>query len=519
MRFGYISWLFGLLAIAVAKPECTTLGDCCSSSRISDLILPNGRVLGVSASTVIEYHSQDTTISFCNVTVTYTHPGWNDTIHTTVWLPQPADWNGRLQGTGGGGYAATMGDPYQVPAVAGGYVAVATDSGHAPVDDVTWVLDSAQGLNWALIEDFASVSLNDAAVLGKQVTNRFYGQDPHHSYWNGCSTGGRQGLMLAQRYPNAYDGIVAAAPAINMPMFSVAGYWPQFVMNQLQHYPPPCVFDAITTAAVDSCDGMDGVQDGIISAPELCLFNPHDLVDREVDCNGVPVIITEKDALIVKKAWEGPRTADGLHLWHGLNPGTPLSKDPISTLASTSCTTTTNCTGNPNPTVTGWIKHFVLQKPSFDLTSLDFQQYVELFQHSTTKFDHVIGTNDPDLSAFKDAGGKMITWHGLTDEVIFPGGTEDYYNEVEALDPSLRDFYLYFGAPGVGHCYGGSGAAPVDPLAAVVSWVENGTAPYFLEAVAQDAARDKHLCPYPLVSVYNGGDPNKAYSYDCEASF
>lgn len=137
-----------------------------------------------------------------------------------------------------------------------------------------------------LLKDFASVALNDAAVVAKDFTREFYGHGPRYSYWNGCSTGGRQGLMLAQRYPTAYDGILANAPAINWPEFIVAEYWPQFVMNQMNTHPPPCVIDAITAAAVKACDGNDGVKDAVISEPSRCQFNASTTVSQKVNCSG-----------------------------------------------------------------------------------------------------------------------------------------------------------------------------------------------------------------------------------------
>ncbi|KAI9931158.1 hypothetical protein ASPWEDRAFT_34312 [Aspergillus wentii DTO 134E9] len=486
----------------------------CSSS-IAHPKVPQGKVLDLTAASVTNYQSGDSTLSFCNVTVTYTHPGWNDTIHVTVWLPL-SNWNERLQGSGGGGYAMRSDDDTLAEAVGLNYAVVATDGGHTPVspNSESWSLDASGNVNMPLLKDFAYVALNDAAIIGKNVTNSFYGHGPRYSYWNGCSTGGRQGLMLAQRYPTAYNGIMAAAPAINWPSFIVAEYWPQFVMNQLNTYPSACVLDSITNATIKACDEIDGVKDGVISAPDLCQFDPLTTVGQKVDCNGSSVSITKNDALVIKKTWEGLRSTNGSFLWYGLDKGAPLSG-----LAGTTCSSPSNCTGSPFSISADWISRFILQDPSVDLTRLSHEDLIKIFTELKICYSSIIGIDNPDLSAFKQAGGKMITWHGLADQLIFPNGTMQYYNRVEDKDSSVRDFYRFFEAPGVEHCRGGNGYVPVDPLDSVVSWVEEGTAPETIAAATTDGAKHRNLCPYPLVSVYKGGDEKEASSYECRKSY
>lgn len=183
--------------------------------------LPTPSVYGASILSLdaVESNFQSTTITFCNVTLTYTHPGQNDLIK--VWLGLPSMWNGRFQGVGGGGW--TTGFPSSmVPAISQGYAAASTDGGHDGVGQTpqraladSWALNSPGNIDLYALQNFASVALNDMTVLGKQLTEAYYGKRISKSYWVGCSTGGRQGLMLAQRYPDAYDGILAHAPAIN----------------------------------------------------------------------------------------------------------------------------------------------------------------------------------------------------------------------------------------------------------------------------------------------------------------
>jgi hypothetical protein len=219
ISFSRPSAIISLIA-SIALPQAT-ISQVCSPETI-----PYPALFGIEITSLSAYERKDhsidlpfggtlTGLNFCNVSVSYTHPGTDDSINVQVWLPLK-EWNLRFQGTGGGGYAT--GDfTALAPAVAQGYAAVATDGGHAMNigNPETWALVSPGNVNQYLLLDFASVSLNDMTVIGKAITESYYGIPPKYSYWNGCSTGGRQGLMMAQRYPEQYDGILAAAPAIN----------------------------------------------------------------------------------------------------------------------------------------------------------------------------------------------------------------------------------------------------------------------------------------------------------------
>jgi feruloyl esterase len=229
----------------------STLAIRCSPHAFPYPSVPGARFLSLAAAEVKDYSlpsSNLTTLAFCNVTLSYTHPGQGDSINVQVWLPSN-NWNGRFMGTGGGGYNTGTFDSALAPAVALGYSAVSTDGGHAintPVE--SWALVSPGNVNLYLLQDFASVSINDMMIIGKALTESYYGREPKYSYWTGCSTGGRQGMMMAQRYPKGYNGILANAPAFNWASFIVAEYWPQFIMNQLKVYPSTCEFAAITKA-------------------------------------------------------------------------------------------------------------------------------------------------------------------------------------------------------------------------------------------------------------------------------
>jgi hypothetical protein len=288
-------------------------------------------------------------------------------------------------------------------------------------------------------------------------------------------------------------------------------------MSQLGVYPLQCEFDAITAAAVQVCDGLDGLSYGIIAAPEECHFNPHTLVGKSFNCSGVMKNYSSDAAMIVQAAWRGPQTTNGSFLWYGLNPGASFSG-----LLNTTCDAK-SCMGVPFSITEDWIRMFIEQDPAFNDTEISFSKYDTIFHQSNQQYASIIGTDDPDLSSFRDAGGKIITWHGLADQLIFPNGTVNYYNKVMAADPKAQDYYRFFEAPGVAHCGGGIGPVPVQALESLVGWVEKGAVPATLTGVsapdANGTVRLQPLCAYPLVSAYQGGDPAQASSYECMESF
>jgi hypothetical protein len=223
---------------------CPVIGEpACEASSFQNLELHGGQILNltthihtnVSFKAPAEenyYASTVTGLNACEVIITYTHPGYNDTINTVVWLPSPETWTGRLLGAGGGGWSTGPQTNTTLPRAASeGFVAVATDGGHIG-QDISWSLSSPGNVNWVLLDDFSSVALDEAATLGKAVTHTYYGKAASYSYWNGCSQGGRQGYMMAQKYPEQYDGILATAPAIYWNELMMQLFWPQVVMNE-----------------------------------------------------------------------------------------------------------------------------------------------------------------------------------------------------------------------------------------------------------------------------------------------
>jgi hypothetical protein len=469
-------------------------------------------------------------IATCRVHATVTTPGVSDHIGVEVWMPV-SGWNGRFQGVGGSGYQADSPNG-MAAAVSAGYAAAGTDAGHTstapiPFFDGSFALDSQGRLNWPLIEDFAYRGVHDAAVVGKAVTAAYYGAEAAFSYWNGCSTGGRQGLAEAQRYPSDFDGILAGAPAINWHKYVPASLWPQLVMQHVGDFLPTCKFAAFQAAAIAACDRLgDRVEDGVIGDPQSCTFDPTSLVGTSTGCGP----ITAQDAAVVEQIVAGPHTTSGDFLWYGLQWGAPFAGDfPGTGLANTTAVGGT-LVGAPFPVILEYLGTWVQQNPpvpagTWDWTATTSDQFDQLFLQSVEMYGTVMGTDDPDLSGFKAAGGKLIVWHGQADQLIFPQGSVDYYTRVQrSMGRSERkttDFARLFLAPGVTHCGGGTGPQPADPLGQLVDWVEHSTAPGALNGVVPDPSTGavtatRPICMYPNVAAYKGRGPTTdASSFTC----
>lgn len=229
--------------------------------------------------------------------------------------------------------------------------------------------------------------------------------------------------MLAQRFPDAYDGIAAAAPAFNWGQFIPAAAWAQAMMEVTGQFPPKCEMDALTDAVVAACDPLDGVTDGLISDPEACSFDPFAMVGKVVNCTatGEEVTISQASADIANLTWTGPRKANGEFLWYGVDYQARLTGADAPTgttsdlgYASTTCSANGTCVGAPTGLGEGWLQYFVRKDPEWNYTLISsVDEYANMFHASVQQFDSIIGTSDADLSGFRDAGGKLITYHGL----------------------------------------------------------------------------------------------------------
>ena len=376
-------------------------------------------------------------MSFCNVTVTYTHPGQDDFIHVTSWLPTADAWNERIQATGGGGLVAggenfIISHNAMVGAVGTGYVATTTDAGlDQGGDPASWALTSPGNVNLYALQNMGSVSLRDQALIAKSIVQDFYGRPAKYSYFSGCSQGGRQGLMIAQRFPDLYDGIASSAPALSLNSIVATLYWPQLVMALGGAYPHPCELDAITAAAVSHCDGKDGVNDGLISDISTCDFDPFSSVGKTITCaeTNSTMQISKIAAMIANATWSGPVTVGGEPISFGVNVGADISGTvTYQGPAMTSCTTNGTCVGVPNALGPQWLKLFIAKNPDFILGNITHRQFENMIHQGKQQFASLIDASDPDLSGFRAAGGKMVGYHGLVCTVPFHAYKSEAYH-------------------------------------------------------------------------------------------
>ncbi len=486
-----------------------------SCESLAQIDLPNTRV-----QEAVTVPAAGGVPAWCRVTALVSESGDSDTM--TVWIALPLqNWNGRFQGTGGGGFM--VGGPASLtPQVAKGYAAAATDGGLVRDEgdkskppaaiDGSFALTAEGRLNWGLIRDTAYRGIHEMTVTGKAVTLAFYGQAAPRAYFNGCSTGGRQGQMEAQRYPDDYDGILSGAPAVNWTKLHVAQMWGPLTMLETKHVVAPCKLAAATAAAVSACDADDGVNDGIIGNPRQCRYDPRALIGTQSGSCGE---FTADDAEVIRKIWEGPRAMDGSFLWYGLQRGADLSA--LNGSDSTGAAT-------PFPVSLSWWRFFLKQDPAWDWHTLTRSGYELAWMQSVEEYP-LIATDNVDLSAFRQHGGKTILWHGEADQLIYPQGTIDYFERVQRHEggaAAAGNFIRLFMAPGVAHCAGGTGPQPTGQLEALVKWVEQGVAPAALTAESRDKQgqliRSRPLCPFPSVAIYKGsGSTDDARNFTCAA--
>jgi len=448
---------------------------------------------------------QDTTIDSveiaasdgsCRVTATVMHPPATNRIRVFIALPTKT-WNGRFRGTGGGGYAGGSSGSLDGPA-SKGYAVGATDTGNEQ-GTASFAIDAQGRPAWQRMRDNAYIGIHDMTVVGKALTEAFYGRPPRYSYFVGGSTGGRQALTEAQRYPQDYDGILAINPAIARDRYVPAQLWPQVVMHEANNFLSEEKREAATAAAVKACDGADGVVDGVIDDPTRCDYDPTSLVGTLVGQG----TFTSTDARLIREIWDGPRAHDGSFLWWGPTRGTDLTNFADSR--------GTPLTGKPCEEGLDWFRYFVTLDPDWDWRTLTRGEFELLFEQSIQTHASTYGGDDPDLSRFRDRKGRLLIVHGTADQYVPHPASIAYYKKVQRRIGSAEQtaqFARLFLAPGVDHGFSGAGPSPTGLINALVDWVEEGKAPERITAESLDrngrVIRTRPLFPYPQVAKYKG---------------
>jgi len=435
---------------------------------------------------------------FCRVAATL-KPTADSDIKIEVWMPV-SGWNEKFQAVGNGGWAGVISYGALGLAVGRGYASGSTDTGHTGANGVF-----AFGHPEKLV-DYAYRSEHEMTVKAKAIIQAFYGSAPRLSYWNGCSTGGKQALTEAQRYPADFDGIIAGASANYMVHLQASSVW----ISQAVHKSPESAIPAeklpfIHKAVLEACDALDGVKDGLLEDPRRCHFDPAVLQCKGADdasCLTAPQVEAAKR---IYSPVVNPRTKE--EIFPPLEPGSesawglPLSRPPLVAV--------------------DYFKYIVFKNPDYDYLTLNFDSDIALADKVDGGLNNAI---NPNLEPFFSHGGKLLMYHGWADQLIPPGNSVNYYmSVVKAAGGAAKtaDRVRLFMVPGMNHCRGGEGPNDFDVVGAMEQWVEQKNA--LDEMIASHSTkgqvdRTRPLCPYPYVAKYKGtGSIDEAANFACAA--
>ena len=458
-------------------------------------------------------------------------------INTEVWLPAAGGWNNRLFGVGNGGLAGSIDHLSMNVGLMHNYAVVATDTGHKGNGNTGgWALNQPE-----LLKDFGWRAIHESAVAAKVVIAAFYGRPQAHAYFVSASNGGREGLMEAQRFPADYDGIVAGAPALDGPNNVASAAWTQ---QQLLRTPGSYIvkakLKAIQAAVLKECDGLDGLKDGLIENPMACHFDPKTLLCPPKD--GQPGketndCLTQDQVVTLNAIYDGPGGAlDGRRNYGFMRGGEEgwehwaIGNGPRKSIQYT--------------LALEFDRYLVRSEPKWELSSFDFARDRAVIDAAMASY---YPARDPDLSAFKARGGKLILYHGWSDQALEPNITLDYFDRMNAVmgKEGGDSFARLYMVPGLWHVIAGPGpnvfgqipaGDATDPLHSVTSaleqWVEKGVPPQEIVASkykndlkpqflagSMTPIRTRLLCPWPLVQHYKGaGNIDDYHSFACGAA-
>ena len=498
-----------LVALALLAPETKRLeaavGSC---TDLEGLQLRGGRITAsldvdrgafkppAGTPTTAALRAYAETPAFCRVTATLT-PTTDSDITVEVWLPKTG-WNGKLQGVGNGGFAGTIPYAALAAAVRAGYAAAGTDTGH-----------STPGASFAVghpekLVDYAHRSLHELAVTAKIVAREYYGSAPKLALWNGCSTGGNQGLTIASRYPADFDAIIAGAPPDpRARLMSTRLLISHLVHRSKDSYIPPDKYPAIHQAALAACDLDDGAKDGVIANPRACTFDPRTIECKSGDSPSCLTPAQVETATLLYSEVKDPVTGRTLY--------PPLlvrgSELAWGTLAGP----------QPFPIAVDAYRSLAHANPDWDPRTFDPKTDIDLMDRAAAP----LNTVTPDLRPFFKRGGKLLMYHGWNDRQVPAMSSVTFFERVlqaAGRDAAGRSIQLYM-VPGMDHCQGGVGTDIFDKVAAMDEWIAKGRAPARIaasHATGGQVDKTRPLCPYPQIARYKGtGSLTEAENFIC----
>jgi feruloyl esterase len=432
----------------------------------------------------------------CRVAATLT-PSSDSHIEMELWMPAE-NWNGKFLAVGNGGFAGSIDRNDMAAGLRKGYASASNDTGHQGGGGAAFAVGHPEK-----VVDFGYRSMHEMAVQSKALIQAYYKRGPQLSYFQGCSTGGRQGMMEAQRYPEDFDAIIAGAPVYNMVHLSTS-QMTLFVemLKEPARILPPAKIKLFADAVLSACDAKDGVKDSIVSDPQMCKFDPATLLCKAGDAADCLTAAQVDNAN--RAAYGTVKTKTGALVYPGRSPGfesalrMPAPGAPI------------------NPLYSDMNRYIGRQNANWDFMTFDLDADLAL----AIKNGSVIEANDPDLAKFKARDGKLLLWHGWADPGPAPENTVSYHDAVvKKLGGARQDDWMrLFLMPGVAHCGGGVGPDQADFLGAMERWKESGVAPNEIVASrrAGQPEMTRPICPYPQVAKYSGtASTNDAKNFVC----
>ncbi len=534
-----VALVFAVLTIAPAASAATLS---CAQSTLQEVAPSDTTITGAN-----HFAANPPTPGFCDVTgfVTTTDPGPNHVGFELALPDLPSSgvvgYNGRFAFLGNGGFAGTIQESPSL-GVPFGFATAATDTGHQGVElDGSWALN-----NPAKQLDYGSRGVHVTAHAAQALTQSFYDATSVRHYFFGCSDGGREGMVEAETYPTDFDGIMAGDPAIGN---EIAGYnWNQEALFRTVHsWIPSDKLDLLDNAVLASCDGADGVIDGLIQDPRKCTFNPGVLAcpssDPDPDTDSLCLSIDQ--VKMVRAIYSGAMDKRGKHIYPGFTKSDPSGTDGWGgwitgfTTPTISAFEPSEPWGDPPASFATapmqwsfqdqYLKYFLFADPSFNSLNFSFNN------HTSDDVSKLVASEDlgggdgdnPDLSAFRAAGGKLLMYHGWSDPAVTPLESVAYYRSAIAKFggdlTKVRNFARLFMVPGMHHCGGGPGPNVFDAMVPLVLWVELGLKPDSIIAShfnnndpTSFVDRTMPLCAFPEVAVFKGGNKFTASSWKCE---
>lgn len=510
------AWAMALSLAAFSLPTAASAATACGN--LTSLTLPDTTITAaqlVTTSTFTAANGQTFAVpEFCRV-AGFSTPSSDSHIGFEVWIPY-STWNGKLEVVGGGGFAGAISFSAMATALNLGYATASTDTGHqsSSSSDGSFALGHPEK-----IIDFGYRAIHLTSVNAKAIVTAYVAA-PDYSYFNGCSTGGRQALKEAQMFPDDFDGIIGGDPANYWVELNFGQLWP-YLVNHPDSSPTPVLptsmYTLVNNAVLAQCGRQDhGVaSDLFLTDPRDCDFNPASLQCKRGQ--NPATCLSPQQVRVVDQIYSGARNPQ---TWRPVFPGFERGSE-------------TDWAGETNSLfaiAVSYMQYWVFDDPSFNVqTSLNFGSDVALAK----RLDNgVTEATDPDLRPFL-SHGKLIQYHGWADATIAPAETPEYYaSVVNALYPhsgpatairKTQESYRLFMVPGMYHCSGGPGANVFDTLTALDNWVEHGTAPdqiiathYNNNVQADGVAFTRPLCPFPQVAEYKGmGDTTNAANFAC----